>query len=126
MSDFSSELEQRRQIVERFLNEQFLDEKPQKVIFDAMRYRTELLRRLEQVPGAWQNVFYSQQKNVSTLAARLDAMSPLKVLSRGYSVTVHEDGHVVRNAKELLEGENIRIRFCSGTVNAIVNEIVEE
>ena len=91
-----------------------------------MRYRTELLRRLEQVPGAWQNVFYSQQKNVSTLAARLDAMSPLKVLSRGYSVTVHEDGHVVRNAKELLEGENIRIRFCSGTVNAIVNEIVEE
>ena len=38
MSDFSSELEQRRQIVERFLNEQFLDEKPQKVIFDAMRY----------------------------------------------------------------------------------------
>ena len=38
---------------------------------------------------------------LSTLAASLNALSPLAVLSRGYSVVYDNEGHIVKNANEL-------------------------
>lgn len=45
------------------------------------------------------------------LAAGLDAMSPLKVLGRGYSVAVKEDGAVIRTAKDVKSGDKIKIKL---------------
>ena len=44
-------------------------------------------------------------------AAKLDALSPLKVLGRGYSIVRKEDGHVVSSAKEVKSGDKLRIRL---------------
>ena len=58
-------------------------------------------------------------------ASRLETLSPLHVLGRGYSVTQTHDGTVVRSASELTAGTRIRTRFASGSVESIVSEISE-
>ena len=88
--------------------------------------RTELLRRQERLPGAWRTALNTRQKTAGTLTARLDAMSPLKVLSRGYSVTENTDGRIIRSAEELQPGEIIRIRLSRGAAEATVDHIMEE
>ena len=61
-----------------------------------------------------------------TLLSRLDAMSPLKVLARGYSLTKNSEGQVVTSADSLKDGERIRIRFLSGQIEAQVTKHMEE
>ena len=54
------------------------------------------------------------------LTAKLDAMSPLKVLTRGYAIAQREDGTMLRSAKAAHIGEQIKISFSDGGVGAIV------
>ena len=51
------------------------------------------------------------------LISKLDALSPLKTLTRGYSIS-EKNGKVVKSAKELSKGDKINIRFTDGTQNA--------
>lgn len=57
--------------------------------------------------------------------AKLDAMSPLKVLSRGYAMAQNEAGEVVRSSKQLQSGQKLRITFRDGSVTANVDRIEE-
>lgn len=54
--------------------------------------------------------------------AKLDALSPLKVLSRGYSITQNEQGTVIRSVAQVASGDKVRIRLEDGNVCAIVEE----
>ena len=57
-------------------------------------------------------------------AARLESLSPLGVLGRGYSLTQRvADGRVIRDATELSPGEEIRTRFAKGHVTSRVDEV---
>lgn len=56
------------------------------------------------------------------LAAKLDAMSPLKVLSRGYSMTTLPDGSVIRSAGQVAIGDKITVSLCDGSLTASVEE----
>ena len=60
------------------------------------------------------------------LAAALDAMSPLKVLSRGYSMTFDAQGYVVRSVRTLSCGDRITVRLADGRASAEVREIQED
>lgn len=52
------------------------------------------------------------------LRSKLDALSPLAVLDRGYSLTTTSDGRLVRAARELAEDETVGLRFHSGSATA--------
>ncbi len=56
------------------------------------------------------------------LTAKLDAMSPLKVLTRGYAMTQKEDGAVVRSVSQVSTGEPIRISLSDGQLCATVTD----
>ena len=56
------------------------------------------------------------------LTAKLDAMSPLKVLTRGYSMAQNDRGEVVRSVSQVELGERIGISFSDGKVYATVME----
>ena len=58
------------------------------------------------------------------LASSLDAMSPLRVLSRGYSIASGADGTVVKSVTELSEGEKIRLRLSDGSADCVVDKIL--
>lgn len=81
---------------------------------------TDRLRHLYQLQIA------QRQRELSRLSASLDAMSPLKVLSRGYSIVTTEDGAVVRSYRGVAPGDRITVRTGSGTIRADVVSAEEE
>lgn len=62
-----------------------------------------------------------ERERFARLAAALDAMSPLKVLGRGYAIAQREDGRVVRSAGEVGPGERLALRVSDGTIGVIVS-----
>lgn len=68
------------------------------------------------------------QKNQRYIAAvsKLDAMSPLKVLTRGYSMAQTGTGEVLRSVHQVELGERIGIRLTDGTLFATVMDKKEE
>ncbi len=57
-------------------------------------------------------------------AAALDAMSPLKVLSRGYVITQNAEGGVVTQAASLRNGDALSLSMQDGTVRCTVDEVI--
>jgi exodeoxyribonuclease VII large subunit len=57
---------------------------------------------------------------VAGLAAQVRALSPAATLDRGYAVVRRADGHVVRDAAEVNEGDALRIRVALGELAAQV------
>ena len=54
------------------------------------------------------------------LITKLDTLSPLKTLARGYSLTTKLDGKIVKSAKELEKGDKLVLRFNDGNVGVKV------
>ena len=59
------------------------------------------------------------------LTAKLDAMSPLKVLSRGYAMTQRENGKVIRSVQDVSAGDTVRVTLEDGYFTATVNDSKE-
>ena len=61
----------------------------------------------------------------AALAASLDALSPLRVLGRGYALAQTKDGTVLRSAAQTAAGERIRVRLAQGQLVCDVAETKE-
>ena len=59
------------------------------------------------------------------LAAKLDAMSPLKVLGRGYSMTLNEKGELIKTIHAVSVGEKLTVSLADGKAVTEVREIIE-
>lgn len=55
------------------------------------------------------------------MTAKLDAMSPLKVLSRGYSMAQRADGKIIRSIGDVVAGDTIQLTLEDGRLQATVN-----
>lgn len=58
--------------------------------------------------------------------AKLDAMSPLKVLSRGYAMAQTEEGQLLRSVSQIQPEASVKIRLQDGSFTAMVTDIREE
>ena len=56
----------------------------------------------------------SARRQTDSLAARLESLSPLGVLARGYSLTQRADGRPIRYAADLSVGDQLHTRFAHG------------
>ncbi|MEK7486204.1 MAG: exodeoxyribonuclease VII large subunit [Planctomycetota bacterium] len=82
----------------------YLQEKLEKI----MNQRLEMLRH------------QLQEKTV-----QLDSLSPLKVLSRGYSLTTKKNQQIVRSTKDVKKGEELQILLSKGYLTVQVSDIYE-
>ena len=73
--------------------------------------------------SALQSRMSGEKQRFAALCASLDAMSPLKVLARGYAAARREDGGVIRSAKEVSKGERIGVLLGEGSLVCTVDEI---
>ena len=68
-----------------------------------------------------ENTIKIKQKEEKTkyieLISKLDALSPLKTLTRGYSI-VETDNKIIKSSKQLSTGDKIKLRFSDGQKNA--------
>jgi exodeoxyribonuclease VII large subunit len=62
------------------------------------------------------------RRELASSAARLDAMSPLSVLSRGYAIATDQAGRAIRDATSTQPGDRIGIRVSNGRIVARVEE----
>ena len=65
-------------------------------------------------------------RSLAEIAAGLDALSPLAVLSRGYGITQLECGEVVQSVAVLTSGQKIRTRLNDGTIKSTIDDIEME
>ena len=61
-----------------------------------------------------------EKEHFARLAASLDALSPLKVLGRGYAIPKREDGTVLRSARAARPGDRLALRLCDGEISCEV------
>jgi len=62
----------------------------------------------------------ARSTHLDRASARLDALSPLAVLNRGYALVYTADDRLLRNATEAHPGQTIRARLAHGSVTAEV------
>ena len=55
------------------------------------------------------------------IVSKLDSLSPLKTLTRGYSI-VQKDNKIIKSKEDLKNGDNIQLTLVDGNVNAIINK----
>ena len=75
----------------------------------------------------YNRITFLLERKKSALAgktAKLDAMNPLSVLSRGYGAAFASDGTVIRSAAQGEKGSDISLMLSDGTVRATVCDIV--
>ena len=68
----------------------------------------------------------SGENRLHTLAQRLDALSPLATLKRGYSITRNTDGQVLTGAEQVSVGDKIEIQLSRGHLTCRIEEFLDE
>ena len=103
------------------LNQLFLFNNPIHTIVTVRQRLQQLLAKSEQFTLS---SLEFRKKTFTGLAARLEVLSPLATLSRGYSITTRiNDGVVVSDASSLLPGEFLRHRLSKGEVITMVESV---
>lgn len=90
---------------------------PQRMLESRMQRFDFASVRLEQVFNA---ALTQKQHSCGVLAAKLDALSPLTVLARGYSVTENTDGKIIRSIADVRWGDEIVTQVGDGNVISVV------
>lgn len=95
---------------------------PQNVIG---RARTELGPLAVRLHAAEARRLSRYRAELAQRAGRLDALSPLTVLSRGYAIATKADGRALRSASEVTPGEDIAVRLGRGRFAARVTTVTD-
>lgn len=90
---------------------------PQRMLESRMQRFDFASVRLEQIFNA---ALTQKQHSCGVLAAKLDALSPLTVLARGYSVTENTDGKIIRSIADVRWGDEIVTQVGDGNVISVV------
>ena len=80
----------------------------------------------ERMNSAQMRVVHLNKQRFIHATAKLDAMSPLKVLTRGYSMAESETGNVVRSVKQVNLQDKLRIVVSDGYMDTQVIDIKED
>lgn len=87
---------------------------------DQKRMELDLLH--SRLLSAAENRIAAARRAEIALAAKLDALSPLKVLARGYSLATDDAGGLIRNAAQVAAGDRVHLRLEKGSLDCQVLE----
>ena len=95
----------------------------EKKIHENAQLADSLQQELAQAMGA---ELEAKKHMLSLMAAKLSALSPLTVLSRGYTITTTAGHRAVQGASDVSVGETIETTVADGTISSVVSEIHKE
>ena len=116
----TNNLREQRLQLEQFTQKSVL--KNPNLYFDTKRMR--LLSVSTQFDTLEKEILHRARVRLQENAAKLQALSPLSVLARGYSVTTLADGTVVKSANQLSENTEITVQLADGKAACTVKEIL--
>lgn len=103
------------------------DIKSRRVLQDPMAYIDTKRSELDYVRGrlvaAADKVNAQNRHKFVALASALDAMSPLKVLSRGYAIANDADGRLIKSVNDVSAGDEVKLSVFDGDIRCTVNEM---
>lgn len=77
----------------------------------------------DRLPAAMRRHLQQARQHCDHLAARLEALSPWRVLQRGYSLTVTAEGQILRHARQLQPGQTVRTWLAEGAFTSCVTNV---
>ena len=89
----------------------YMDER--RLLLDSLHRR--LIAGTQQITG-------TKRQKFIRMTASLDAMSPLKVLTRGYSLTTLDSGKLLTSSQQVAPGDRLKISLADGSVHATVTK----
>ena len=87
---------------------------------DQKRKSLELLQN--RLASAETRVLNRKNQQFIALTSKLDAMSPLKVLTRGYAMAQDGEGHVLKSVRQVNAGDRIVVSLSDGSLTAAVTD----
>ncbi len=88
--------------------------------------RMELDHMRDRLAASAERTVSADRREFVRLAAALDALSPLRVLTRGYSIAQDKEGRSVRSAESLKLGDTLHLRFAEGAADCKVESVYKE
>lgn len=67
------------------------------------------------------NILSEKKQNLGVLASKLDGLSPLGTISRGFSLAFNKDGKLIKKVTDVKSGDKIDLRVSDGRVRATVD-----
>ncbi len=92
---------------------------PEKIIENCELYLDTLTSKIN---NNFKDIFTKYSSDFTILCSKLDSMSPLKVLARGFSIA-KKDENIIVNSKNLSVGDSISIQFTDGSAKAKITEV---
>ena len=111
----SRDLKERRQRLNDISNKRVL-QSPKYYIEDR---RIHIDRGAERLLSSMQGQIHKKRERYARLAAALDAMSPLKVLGRGYAIAQHTDGSVIKTSADVKTGDRVTVKLQKDEIHCI-------
>lgn len=72
-----------------------------------------------------ERILSSEERRFANLASKLDALSPLKVLKRGYMIGIDGRGNAVRKTADISAGDELELRLSDGRARCLITEVGE-
>ena len=102
------------------------DLKSHRVLQDPMSYVSDRVNELDYMTARLVSAFEKQllcdRGKFSELTASLDALSPLKVLSRGYAIAANENGKYIKSVADVNADDKLRLTVTDGNILCSVLE----
>ena len=92
---------------------------PEKIIENCELYLDTIITKIN---INFKDIFTKCSSDFAMLCSKLDSLSPLKVLARGYSIA-KKDENIIVNSKDLSVGDSISIQFTDGNAKAEITEV---
>lgn len=87
--------------------------------------RDKMAQYNEKLKDSITRIIENQTNTLSKNAEMLDNLSPLKILSRGYSVVKNEKSDIITDCENINVGDNVEIILSNGAFKATVNEVTK-
>jgi exodeoxyribonuclease VII large subunit len=81
-----------------------------------LRERQRLVELERRLGAAGRGLLRARREAATALAGRLDLLSPLAVLGRGYAIALRRDGRALRRATDATRGEQLTLRLAEGAL----------
>ena len=85
-------------------------------------YYMKIDMQIKQMQNIIKNKLQESKNNATNVIMKLDALSPLKTLSRGYSIT-ENNKEIIKSIKQVKVNDEISVKLQDGKITAMVKEV---
>lgn len=114
---FSQKLEKWNQLEKRIQRTSFIQ------FIETSREKQEKLQK--QLDKVMLQILSAKQKDFSHKISTLEALSPLKIMDRGYSLVYSNEDRLIKSVQQINENDYLKVKVSDGTIKCLVTEIEE-